>query len=334
MRFTSVPYPTPLVSVVIPLYNAASTLERAVNSVLQQSLASSELLIVNDGSRDASLEVARRCAAGDRRIRIIALTGNHGKSYAMNRAIGEASGTWIAVLDADDWYEPDRLATLVDAAARHGVSMAADNQRFYDAGAGCVIGSAWPMHVAEQELTRQRFIAGSNPYASFSYGMLKPVLRADFIRTSGLAYRENVRLAEDFLYLVEFFAAGGTGILISRPLYNWTQPFGSRSRQWTTTGAGSWRYEYRSALVGCTDVLRALYDRHDHSLAALVVGYLQAFRRLHYLNEIRHAHASGAPLLRVLCAIARRPSIWPHLAARVLLAGHKRLLGTSAGHTA
>jgi len=293
--------------------------------VLRQTLRSTELLIVDDGSRDRSLELARQLAATDSRIQVISLPENRGKAYAMNRAIAEASGSWIAVLDADDWYEPERLAVLVEAAERHRVPMAADNQRFHDAGANTEVGTAFPADSFDQALTRRTFTAGSDPYADFNYGALKPVIRTDFIRTIGLAYRENVRLSEDFLYLVEFFAAGGIGILLARPLYNWTQPFGSFSRQWTTTGAGSWRYDYQSALAGNAEVLHSLRDRQEHLLADLLVRHARACRRLHHVTAINRARANGATLLRVLSAIACHPSIWPQIARRALRASRRRL---------
>ena len=71
-------------------------------------------------------------------------------------------------------------------------------------------------------------VAGSDPYPEFNYEMLKLVVRADFIGATGLAYRENVRLSEDSLYLVEFFAADGTRILLARPLYDSCARAGAR----------------------------------------------------------------------------------------------------------
>jgi succinoglycan biosynthesis protein ExoO len=318
---------TPRVSVVIPVYNGEPTLERAVGSVLTQTLGSVELLIIDDGSRDRSLELARRLAADDARARVIPLPENRGKAHAMNRGISEAAGNWIAMLDADDWYEPERLATLVAAAEGSGVAMAADNQRFHDAGAGAFVGTAFSEALGDRELNRATFAIGSDPYASFNYGMLKPIIRTDFVRGAGLAYRENVRLSEDFLYLVEFFATGARGVLLGRPMYNWTQPFGTLSREWTTTGAGSWRYDFQSALAGNADVLRSLRAKNDEFLASLLVTHARACRRLHHLNAINRARSNGAALPYLLTVVARHPSIWPEIARRALRTGRRHLAG-------
>jgi succinoglycan biosynthesis protein ExoO len=307
----------PQVSVVVPVYNSASTLRRAVTSALRQSLDEIEILIVDDCSQDTSLVLARELAAVDSRIRIFALPENRGKAHAMNVAIGEASGAWVAVLDADDWYEPSRLEVLIAAANSQCVTLAADNQYFHDAGANRIVRTAFPVTQGAQPLTRQAFAAGSDPYADFNYGMLKPIVRTDFLRRSALSYRENARLAEDFLYLVEFFAAGGNGVLLNQPLYHWTQSFGAISRQWTTTGAGAWRYDFKSALEANANVLRELHRQRDRDLAILLTARARAFRRLDHLSTLNRMRASGLSLPKVLSVAARHPGIWPLLARRV-----------------
>jgi glycosyltransferase involved in cell wall biosynthesis len=308
-----------LVTVIIPVFNSVSTLDRAIDSVLRQTVHDTEVFIVDDGSRDDSLALAREFAATDHRIEVIALPRNQGKSHAMNMAIAVARGRWIAVLDADDWYEPDRLAILVSEAEAFGVPLVADNQYFHDAAAANrVVRTAFPSRQVHTFLTRETFIMGADPYAEFNYGMLKPVIRGSFVREHGLAYRENARLSEDFLYLVEFLAAGGTGLLVSRPLYHWTQPFGSISRQWTTTGAGSWRYDFQSALTANGEVRKLLRQGGDTALVRLLDARARAFRHLHHISEISRMQAGSAGGLRTAAAIARHPSIWPRLVQRLL----------------
>ena len=308
------------VSVVIPVYNSVSTLARAINSVLRQSLADIEVLVVDDASRDASLATAQALASEDARVRVLALPINRGKSRAMNVGINEASGAWIAVLDADDWYEPQRLEAMVSTARSQGVEMVADNQYFHDAVADRIVRTAFPQSQATpvQLLTRQNFVAGCDPYAGFDFGMLKPLIRTDFIRRTGLAYRENARLSEDFLYLVAFYAAGGTGSLVNHPLYNWTQAFGTFSRQWTTTGAGAWRYDFQSAVAVLDEAQRDLRQPQDRDLSGLLTARARAFKRLHHLGRLNRMRASGSSLPEVMGVAMKHPEIWPMLARRVM----------------
>lgn len=90
----------PLVSVLIPAYNAASTLLRALESVWIQDYSPLEILVVNDGSKDNTAEVAAKYA--DRGVRLIDLPRNLGECGAMNAGIRAAKGEFIAFLDADD----------------------------------------------------------------------------------------------------------------------------------------------------------------------------------------------------------------------------------------
>lgn len=92
-------------SVVIPAFNSARTLARAIDSVLLQTWPAHEIIVVDDGSGDDTATVAQ--AYGDRIV--LVQQSNAGVSAARNKGAEIASGNWLAFLDADDWYLPDRL---------------------------------------------------------------------------------------------------------------------------------------------------------------------------------------------------------------------------------
>lgn len=106
----------PLVSVIMPVYNAEKTVERAIRSVQSQTCPDWELLAVDDGSADGSGAVCDRCAQEDARIRVFH-TPNGGVSHARNTALQAARGEWIAFLDSDDSYDPAFLQTMLANAA-------------------------------------------------------------------------------------------------------------------------------------------------------------------------------------------------------------------------
>ena len=95
----------PRFSIIIPAFNSTATLARAIDSVLMQSWPTYEIIVVDDGSTDATAEVARQF--GDT-VHLIQ-QANSGVSVARNAGAAVATGDWLAFLDADDWYTNDRI---------------------------------------------------------------------------------------------------------------------------------------------------------------------------------------------------------------------------------
>ena len=104
----------PRVSVIIPVFNAARTIEQALASVRAQSFADLEIVAVDDGSTDDSVEILRRFAGA---VKILQQK-NRGPSAARNLGIANSSGEFLGFLDADDWWMPDLLAKMLPAMER------------------------------------------------------------------------------------------------------------------------------------------------------------------------------------------------------------------------
>ena len=104
------------ISVVIPLYNKATEIERTLGSVLGQSVQPREIIVVDDGSTDASAEIVERMASP--LVRLVRQP-NGGVSAARNKAISLASGRWIALLDGDDRWSEDYLLTMARLIERY-----------------------------------------------------------------------------------------------------------------------------------------------------------------------------------------------------------------------
>ena len=110
----------PSVSVVIPTWNRAHTIARAIESALRQSLPVLEILVCDDGSTDGTESVVRQISSGDARVRWIA--GERGGCPAIprNRGLPEARGDWLAFLDSDDTWRPEKLAVQMEALRQSG----------------------------------------------------------------------------------------------------------------------------------------------------------------------------------------------------------------------
>ena len=99
---------SPRVSVIIPAYNRAGIVPRAIRSVLAQTFQDWELIVVDDGSKDATCEAVEKFS--DARIRLVRHSQNRGQSAAQNTGIRAAQGEYVAFLDSDDEWLPDKLA--------------------------------------------------------------------------------------------------------------------------------------------------------------------------------------------------------------------------------
>ncbi|WP_322998791.1 glycosyltransferase family 2 protein [Castellaniella sp.] len=104
----------PVVSIVMPAYKAAQTLDQSVRSIVTQSCEDWELLLVVDGSPDNTLDLAHAWARQDSRIRIFHHPNNLGVAAARNHALDKAEGQYITFLDADDWWMTDKLSIQLD----------------------------------------------------------------------------------------------------------------------------------------------------------------------------------------------------------------------------
>ena len=109
----------PRVSVFMPVYNAATYLPEAVESVLHQTLSSLELIVVDDGSRDDSLSILETYATADSRMHVIANRENKGNAHAHNEGWRRAKSNYVACMHADDIALPDRLERQVQFLDQH-----------------------------------------------------------------------------------------------------------------------------------------------------------------------------------------------------------------------
>lgn len=109
----------PLVSIITPLYNAASYITQTIDSVRAQEYTHWEHIIVDDLSTDASVDIVENLAAKDTRIKLVKSAKNNGAAHCRNKATEIAQGDFIAFLDADDLWNPKKLAYQITYMKQH-----------------------------------------------------------------------------------------------------------------------------------------------------------------------------------------------------------------------
>ena len=114
----------PIVSVVIPAYNAAKYIEATLATLVAQTEARIEILVVDDCSRDTTAEVVQRWAAGDARIRYLRMPANSGgPAGPRNLGVAQARADWVAFCDADDLWHAGKLEAQLACAREHGAEL-------------------------------------------------------------------------------------------------------------------------------------------------------------------------------------------------------------------
>jgi glycosyltransferase involved in cell wall biosynthesis len=203
----------PAASVVIAAHEAAAFVQDAIRSALAQTRRDIEVVVVDDGSSDGTWEAILDCAREDARVLPLRQPRRAGPAAARNLAIGHARGRWLAVLDADDLFLPERLERMIAEAEARGADLLADNLLEADFVTGRPLGrrfvDAEMRHDGPVPLIEavRRDMPGLACRGRF--GFLQPIIRHDFLRRHGLRYAEELRAGEDFLLYFECLARGG-----------------------------------------------------------------------------------------------------------------------------
>lgn len=231
----------PRVSIVIPAYNCEQYIAQAISSILNQTEPSLEIIIADDYSTDSTLDVVRRFQ--DTRIIVLEAIENKGPSYTRNRAIKAARGEWIALLDADDWYECDRIEGLLNVADKEAADMVMD-----------------PIFLIRDNEKRPWAIRGAHgtddnteisplDFVANDYGTLKPLIKRKFLLSNHLRFPTEFRYGEDFVLYFRCLLHGAKLILTSTPKYYYRSHQGSLVAQ----GVATWEGLYQSNLSLLSD---------------------------------------------------------------------------------
>jgi succinoglycan biosynthesis protein ExoU len=196
------------VAVIIAAHNSSPTIGRAVSSALSQPEAK-EVIVVDDASQDDTAAAAMARDDGSGRLRIIKEQANRGPAAARNRAIEASGSSYVAILDADDYFLPNRFAPLFQIP---GWDLIADNVAFISEGSPSPDSSYFQQFDATPgSITFAEFVAGNISHAGrprAELGFMKPVVSRAFLAQRDLVYDETLRLGEDYALTATMLASG------------------------------------------------------------------------------------------------------------------------------
>ena len=197
-----------IVSIIMPAYNSARTLEDAASSVLEQTYENIELLIADDDSSDDTSEICQALASKDSRVHVITNTNNQGALKTRLKAVKEAKGEWIAFLDSDDLWKPDKLSKQLALRDDTGCDLVYTGSSFIDENGRPF---EWIMHVPERieyrQLLRQNIISNSSV-----------LVKKDLFVRFAPDNEDKHDMHEDFACWLGMLRAGHTARGIDEPL--------------------------------------------------------------------------------------------------------------------
>lgn len=289
------------VSVIMPAYNAAGTIGRAVASALRQTEQNLEVIVIDDASTDSTVAIAEHLAARDGRVRVKRQSVNRGPAAARNIGLAAACGEWVALLDADDEFEPHRLAHLLMLADRYGADMVADNLLLCpETGPRRETPMISPTVLpAGRWLSAAAFVAGnvgSRYTPRVSFGFLQPMIRRAFLAAHDLSYNEENRFGEDFLLSLSCLLAGARWWITPEAMYRYSVRAGTATEVQSAPDLLRIRM-FEEALLRCHPAVAA-----DPSLAAALRRHKRVIEHFYYYRAFTDAVKSGAmgPACRML----------------------------------
>lgn len=243
----------PLVSVIMPVYNAERFVAAAIESVLAQTMADLKLWVIDDGSTDNSLPICMEYAARDKRVHILRNSSNSGVAKTRNRGISQATGAYIAFLDSDDVWHPEKLCMQLELLKSTGSDIAYCSYAIIDhSGEKCRADYLVPECVTRRKLLKENCMQCSAML--IKAGVLQKIhFTTEFYH-------------EDYVLGLDMLGAGYTAVGCRQVLLDWRYLQNSRSFDKRKSALNRWRI-YRDYLHLPFGV--AIYYFSGYALAGL-----------------------------------------------------------------
>lgn len=204
------------VSIIVPVYNAENFIKEAIESILNQSYGDFELILINDGSTDNSLEICEDYAKKDERIRIIN-NSNHGVSYSRNCGIKISTGKYLSFIDADDIISNNFLEKLIYIIEEYNADCVS-----------CQLKNFYGKNIQVLQNKKNKIQVFS---ADFSYGMFtlyggflaNKLYKSELIKNNNLFLRDDIYICEDMFFNILYFSKCKKICFLKEELYFYRQ---------------------------------------------------------------------------------------------------------------
>jgi glycosyltransferase involved in cell wall biosynthesis len=336
-------------SIIVPVYNAEAFLAGCIESVLAQTFADYELLLIDDGSTDGSGEICDRYATRDVRVRVLHLP-NGGPASARNEGLDVAVGRYIQFIDADDELEPECCAVFRDMARESDADVVLGGAGIFDGEGSLIRPLVMPPAGIHRTADVLRALEPATSGVLLNYVWNK-WYRASGIQKRGIRYERDIRLGEDFLFNCAYLQTCDSVAVTAQPLYRYYKRVGDSLTRRFRADEMTRRRRLDGALAGlfrrfalateCKVVLDRIFGAAALDSVSSVglrdcrlshagkVRFVGEFLDSEYRELIgRYRHAPGVSMVRRLeCALAERHATWSLTSLLVLVARAKRVMG-------
>ena len=288
--------PQPKVSIIVPVYNAQEYIKRCVNSLKNQTLEDIEIILVDDNSTDASLEICNKMAMEDIRIKVIHKE-NEGAGKARNAALKIATGEYIGFLDSDDFVGQDMYKTLCEKAEKYNSDLVMSGVLFVDGNmfsqkGECIRKTYFDKDThfdTEESLKKLRMgIVGATPddIDDSKYGMSiwKNLFRNEIIKKNDIKFKsEREILSEDALFMIDYISCIKKATGINEAFYNYVRNEDSISKSYK-------KDRFEKSLVFVSEVeKRFKKDINPEEYKIYIYRFWQAMCRVICSQEVMYA---------------------------------------------
>lgn len=292
----------PLISVIVPIYNSENTLEKCIDSLLCQTYDNLEIILVDDGSTDNSLDICMSYSEKHRNIKVISKP-NGGVSSARNLGLDNASGDYYGFVDSDDYIDADMYSVLMENALANNADIS--QVMLYDYKWK---GDSNEIITADNKAGMKLLLKG----VIFSC-VYNKIYKAELF--SDIRMNENMPIAEDFLCVYMLVRKAGKIVISSKPLYHYVFRDGSAMNQPLTEEhfLDVKVYEYMLSKETAPEIITGIHER-------MVRTYLWYIERILLGNRLtEHFDYFRAEIIKYKAAAVRSQDNSIKFKAKVIL---------------
>ena len=283
--------PSPVVSIIVPIYNVEKYLPKCIESILAQTFRDFELILVDDGSPDRCPAICDEYAAKDSRI-VVIHQQNAGVSAARNAGLDGARGKYIGFVDPDDWIAPEMYEEMIAAMEQNDVPLAICGYDYYSEDGKLDEKRCYQLRDNEVISQKELMSRFSDMPPSIRHGVCNKLFYNNLLHD--LRFAEGIHSSEDVLFLNEYSCRIASAVVVHKPFYKNLVRTGSATHGGLSIEALADSFNIHAGMY--RSIIERYPELRNHSQAFLLdiclLKYNEARRKLTMLSSERKTAAS------------------------------------------